>query len=97
MHNFLTAVHPDVDVKEKVNIMYYLENELLIIGKQHEFEAVITANAGSVTKDFAEYILKYDINDKEYPYNYREKNGCQVFEHATLNDTIVVSVKYLAK
>jgi len=62
LHNFLSAVNINLSPKERLEIIYYLEREVLTIASKHRFRSVLTVNAGSVTQQLAQYVFKYEIN-----------------------------------
>ncbi|CAF3457784.1 unnamed protein product [Rotaria socialis] len=95
MHSFLTAVNPDVESNRRVSIMHFLERHVLEIGSTNEFQAILTANAGSVTQQIAEYVLNYDYHLVLRANEYCDSSGTRVFSHALEQHTIDISIKLL--
>lgn len=95
LHGFLTAVNPDVKSEHRITIMYLLERQVLNIATLKRFQAVITANASSVTQQLAKQIFRYDFNHVVYANQYRDSNGTLIFPNAQDHHTAIISMKLL--
>lgn len=95
LHGFLTAVNPDVEPQKRVAIMYFLERQVLQTAAIKQFQAVITANASTVTQQLAEQVFKYDYNQVLFINQYRDLTGTLVFPHAHDHHTATISMKLL--
>ena len=95
LHNFLTAVNPDLQADERLKVMFHLEREVLQIAASKQFQAVITANASSATKQLAEHVFRYDISRVVYANQYRNSSGMLVFPNAESKLAVAIDMKYI--
>lgn len=95
LHNFLTAVNSDLKPEQRVRVMHFVEQHVLQMAIANQFQAVLTANAGSVTQQLAEHVFKYDINKILYVNEWCDSSGVLVFPHANRNHTVTISLKHL--
>ncbi|CAF3322660.1 unnamed protein product [Rotaria socialis] len=95
MSNFVTAVNLDVPPEKRTNAMYQIERHTLQVAKARGFQAIVTANTGSVTQQLAKYVFEYDENLVVQLNEYRDPSGDLVFSHADPNQTMTISMKYI--
>ncbi|CAM2721275.1 unnamed protein product [Rotaria socialis] len=92
MSNLITAVNLDVPLEKRTNVMYQIERHTLQVAKAHGFQAIVTANTGSVTQQLTKYVFKYDENLVVQLNEYRDPSGDLIFSHADPNQTMTVSM-----
>lgn len=95
LHSFLTAVNPNLKPEQRVRIMHFLEQQMLHVAATNRFQAVLTANAGSVTQQLAKHVFKYDVNKILYANEWRNASGTLVFPHANSSHTVTISIKHI--
>ncbi|CAF1975043.1 unnamed protein product [Rotaria magnacalcarata] len=94
MHNYLSAVKPDVPSEWRVSIMYFIERHVLETASAKQFQAVLAANASSVTRQICEYVLKYDFNLVIHANQQYDLADTLLFPHA-LDQIMTISMKLL--
>jgi hypothetical protein len=95
MHGFLAAVNLDVEIAKRVPIMYFIEQCVHDLAMSNGFDAILTANAGSVTKQISEYILKYEYTWVVHANKQLDSSGQPIFLNALDHHTLNINAKLL--
>lgn len=77
----MVGTSPDLNSAENIEVVSFIETNILRLAKAHKFQAVQTTNSSMLTQQI-DAILGYETLKAIQINQYRDKNGYRVFEKA---------------
>lgn len=71
MHSFMMATHEELDARENIAVMTFMENEVIRLAEVRKCAGVLTTNTNALTQQLArdvygyETLLDYQVNEYE--------------------------------
>lgn len=89
----MMATSSDLDAKENIAVMHYMENEVLKLATRKSFAGILTTNTSPLTQQLGGDVYGYKAM-KEYAINqYVYRDGTKPFGKAPDTKTVVVHWK----
>lgn len=93
LHSFMMATSADLDAKENIAVMHFMENEVLKLAKRKRFAGIFTTNTSPLTQQLGSNVYGYKTM-LEYPINqYVYHDGTKPFGKAPNSKTVIVHWK----
>lgn len=93
LHSFMMATSQDLNAKENIAVMNFMENEVLKLAHRKNFAGILTTNSSPLTQQLGSNVygyktmLEYSIN--QYVYH----DGTKPFGKAPNSKTVIVHWK----
>ncbi|XP_067141477.1 beta-alanyl-bioamine nonribosomal peptide synthetase ebony isoform X1 [Centruroides vittatus] len=94
MHNIMLATALSLSPAENVQVVIYMEKQLLTFARSRGFHGVFTINSSKITQVICEEMLGYQIMSQYKVQNYVYR-GKKVFEEAPSDAILSACYKYL--
>jgi len=94
LHSFMMATSADLDAKENIGVMHFMENEVLKLAHRKKFAGILTTNTSPLTQQLGSNVYgyktmhEYAINQYVYPHD-----GTKPFGKAPDSKTVIVHWK----
>lgn len=89
----MMATSSDLNAKENIAVMHFMENEVLKLAKRKSFAGILTTNTSPLTQQLGSSVYGYKTM-LEYPINqYVYHDGTRPFGKAPDNKTVIVHWK----
>lgn len=89
----MMATSADLDAKENIAVMHFMESEVLKLARRKQFAGILTTNTSPLTQQLGSDVYGYR-SMLEYPINqYVYHDGTKPFEKAPDSKTVIVHWK----
>jgi hypothetical protein len=89
----MMATSNDLDAKDNIFVMHFMEKEVLKLAQNKNFEGILTTNTSPLTQQLGSDVYGYETM-LEYPINkYIHTDGSCPFKAAPDNKTVIVHWK----
>lgn len=93
LHSFMMATSSDLNAKENIAVMHFMENEVLKLARRKGFSGILTTNTSPLTQQLGSNVYGYKTM-LEYPINqYVYHDGTKPFGKAPDSKTVIVHWK----
>lgn len=93
LHSFMMATSSDLNAKENIAVMHFMENEVLKLARRKRFAGILTTNTSPLTQQLGSNVYGYKTM-LEYPINqYIYHDGVKPFGKAPDSKTVIVHWK----
>lgn len=89
----MMATSADLNAKENIAVMHFMENEVLKLARRKQFAGILTTNTSPLTQQLGSNVYGYKTM-LEYPINqYVYHDGVKPFGKAPDSKTVIVHWK----
>lgn len=92
LHSFMMATSADLNAKENIAVMHFMENEVLKLARRKQFAGILTTNTSPLTQQLGSNVYGYK-SMLEYPINQYIYDGTKPFGKAPDSKTVIVHWK----
>ncbi|CAO1426789.1 unnamed protein product [Diamesa tonsa] len=97
LHSFMMTTSADLNAKENIAVMHFMENEVLRLATRKEFTGILTTNTSPLTQQLGSDVYGYKTM-LEYPINqYTYHDGTNPFGKAPDSKTVIVHWKNITE
>lgn len=86
------ATSADLNAKENIAVMHFMENEVLKLARRKQFAGILTTNTSPLTQQLGSNVYGYK-SMLEYPINQYIYDGTKPFGKAPDSKTVIVHWK----